>query len=315
MPHDDLSMHLGRDTPSNLQARVVCRITQVCAVLKTLLAPELIAVEGFQEWAQCRRMEGDCARFTDGHLQRTQAFYISMLALRYRTPRGDKVIWPNQYTWLLQERLIDWADHESWGLSVENISDKSKSDSLAKLIALLQVSWFVAQCIMRAVHSLPLSQLESMTLGYIPLFVVTYFFWWYKAKDIQYPSVIDLPEMSHEQRDTFKSMTVSNKFDDEGMKDQISLWNIWYLTPRVFEKEEEDRSMEEARARAAQKAAKAATERAAKSEKDNTDPEMVRKIAISRSDIQHLETCKSKSEKKELWHTGILISTGRSSGR
>lgn len=34
------------------------------------------------------------------------AFYISMLALRYRTSKGDRVIWPNQYTWLLQQRLI-----------------------------------------------------------------------------------------------------------------------------------------------------------------------------------------------------------------
>ena len=109
---------------------------------KAILAPELIAVEGFQEWAQCQRMTRDCAGLTEGHFNTIHAFYISMLALRYRTPKGNRVIWPNQYTWLLQQHLIDWKDHESWGLSVENIRDKSKADNAAKLIALIQVSWF-----------------------------------------------------------------------------------------------------------------------------------------------------------------------------
>lgn len=42
-------------------------------------------------------------------------------------------------------------------------------------------------------------------------------------------------------------MAVSDKFDNEGLEDQESYWNVWYLTPRVFEKEEEDRMIEEAR--------------------------------------------------------------------
>ncbi|PYH98145.1 hypothetical protein BO71DRAFT_426490 [Aspergillus ellipticus CBS 707.79] len=107
----------------------LCTWVVFALFFKAIIAPEFIAVEGLQEWARCRRME------------------VDMLALRHRTPRGDRVIWPNQYTWLLEQGLIDWADHASWGLSEEDIRDKSKSDSLAKLAALVQVSWFVAQCI------------------------------------------------------------------------------------------------------------------------------------------------------------------------
>ncbi|KAJ5930340.1 hypothetical protein N7466_005833 [Penicillium verhagenii] len=208
---------------------------------KALLAPEFIAVEGLQEWSQCRRMERECAISTGGELKFIHAFYISMLALRYRTPQGDRVIWPNQYTWLLNEGLIRWDDHSSWGLSLEDICDKSKSDSAAKLLAVIQVTWFSVQCILRVSYSLPLSQLESMTLGYIPLFIVTYFFWWNKPKDIRSPSFVELPGMSQEQFEVFESMAVSDKFDNEGSKDQISYWNVCYLTPRVFEKEEEER--------------------------------------------------------------------------
>lgn len=218
--------------------------------MKTIFAPEFIAVESLQEWAQCRRMERECAKLTNGGFRLIHAFYISMLALRYRTPNGDRVIWPNQYTWLLQQRLIEWNDHPNWGLSVNDICDKSKSDNAAKLLALIQVTWFSAQCILRICYHLPLSQLESMTMGYIPLFIVTYFFWWNKPKDVRSPSMIDLPAMSLEQMEVFESMAVSNKFDNEGMGDQVSYWNVWYLTPRVFEKEEEDRMLQQAQIQA-----------------------------------------------------------------
>jgi hypothetical protein len=87
---------------------------------------------------------------------------------------------------------------------------------------------------MRTAHGLPLSQLESMTLSYIPLFAATYFFWWLKPKDIKTPSIVELPNMLPEQRVFFESMAISNKFDDEGLEEQVSLWNVWYLTPRVF---------------------------------------------------------------------------------
>ncbi|KAL8937196.1 MAG: hypothetical protein Q9211_003808 [Gyalolechia sp. 1 TL-2023] len=219
---------------------------KIALFLKCLFAPEFIAVEGLQEWKQAQKMVRDCSGLTGESLKLVHAFYIGMLALRYRTTRGEKVIWPNQYTWLLREGLIQWEDHRQWGLSEEIIRDKSNADGTAKLLALVQVSWFAAQSIMRQAHALPLAQLESMTLSYIPLFAITYLFWWVKPKDVLTPSIVDLPNMSEEQLSIFESMAVSNVFDNEGIGRQDSLWSIWYLTPRVFEKEAEDRAAHEA---------------------------------------------------------------------
>jgi len=42
-------------------------------------------------------------------------------------------------------------------------------------------------------------------------------------------------------------MTVRSSFDDEGIGRQDSLWTIWYLTPRLFEKEAEDKALQEAK--------------------------------------------------------------------
>jgi hypothetical protein len=232
--------------------RLFGRLHKIALFLKTIIAPEFIAVEGLQEWSQAQKMVQNCKDWTGGSFKLVQAFYIGMLALRYRTPQGERVIWPNQYTWLLQQGLIDWKDHALWGLSEENIRDKSNADGAVKLAALCQVSWFVAQSIMRTAHALPLSQLESMTLSYIPLFVVTYFFWWLKPKDVITPSVVDLPSMQPAQKTTFEAMAISNAFDDEGTPQQTSLWSIWCLTPRVFEKEAEDKALREVRCKALQ---------------------------------------------------------------
>jgi len=254
--------------------------------LKAILAPEFIAVEGLQEWAQCRRMVEECATLTGREFELIHAFYVGMLALRYRTSLGDRVIWPNQYTWLLQQELIKWEGQASWGLSVEKIRDMSKADSAAKLITLIQVSWFVAQSIIRTAHALPLSQLESMTLSYIPLFTVTYFFWWYKPKDIRTPSIVDLPDMCPEQKRIFESMAVSNKFDNEGMEDQVTYWNVWYLTPRVFEKKAEDKAIR-ALEKAAEKAAQTAAGRAVKSAHDNPQRGVTHENSISEGENQN----------------------------
>ncbi|KAL6716735.1 hypothetical protein ACLMJK_006303 [Lecanora helva] len=219
---------------------------KITLFFKAIVAPEFIAVEGLQEWSQARRMVKDCEMLTGGSLKLIHAFYIGMLALRYSTPRGERVIWPNQFIWLLEQDLIKWEDRVRWGLSEEVIRDKSNADGTAKLIALCQVSWFVAQCIMRRAHNLPLAQLETMTLSYIPLIALTYFFWWVKPKDVMIPSVVNLPEMSQDMKSIFESMAVSSAFDNEGLGKQETLATIWYLTPRVFEKEIEDKKLEEA---------------------------------------------------------------------
>ncbi|MCJ1370460.1 hypothetical protein MMC20_001673 [Loxospora ochrophaea] len=250
--------------PRVYKRRILHTLHKLTWFLKAIIAPEFIAVEGLQEWSQARKMVKNCAGLTGGRLKLVHAFYIGMLAFRYRTPRGEKILWPNQYTWLLEQGLINWDDHALWGLSEENIRDKGNEDGTAKLLAVGQVLWFVAQSIMRRAHNLPLSQLETMTLSYIPLVAISYFFWWVKPKDVMTPSVVDLPDMLFEQKTVFESMAISNAFDNEGIGKQDSLWTIWYLTPRVFEKEAEDKALEEARQRALQEAKQKAMQEAQK---------------------------------------------------
>jgi len=67
------------------------------------------------------------------------------------------------------------------------IKDRGKADVVAKILALLQTSWFVAQCIARGVKQLPLTELEVVTLAYATMNVFIYYFWWDKPKDVGCP--------------------------------------------------------------------------------------------------------------------------------
>lgn len=221
-------------------------LNKMALCLKTFIAPEFIAVEGAQEWTQARRVVKSCASITNGDLKLIQAFFVGMLGIRYRTAIGTRILWPNQFIWLLEQDLLSREVLENWSLTPDNIQDRSKADGIAKLFALVQVGWFVVTSITRTAHGLPLAPFESMTLGYIPLFALTYFFWWVKPKDIDTPLEIDLPSMSEDQLQIFESMSISEDFDDEGTNRQTSLWLVWYLTPRMFEKEARDRRVQRA---------------------------------------------------------------------
>ena len=79
-------------------------------------------------------------------------------------------------------------DFSSFSVPTEaEIKDRGKSDWLAKTLVVLQTSWFVTQCIARAVERLPVTHLEIVTLGYAAVNFVIYVFWWNKPLNVDRP--------------------------------------------------------------------------------------------------------------------------------
>ena len=79
-------------------------------------------------------------------------------------------------------------DFSSFTIPTEaEIKDKGKSDWLAKSLVLLQTSWFVTQCIARAIEHLPVTHLEIVTLAYAAMNFVIYIFWWNKPLNVNRP--------------------------------------------------------------------------------------------------------------------------------
>ena len=84
--------------------------------------------------------------------------------------------------------LADCDLYESFVMPTEaEIEDKGKSDLFAKLLVLLQTTWFVMQCIARVHEHLPITHLEIVTLAYAVMNFASYIFWWYKPLNVNRP--------------------------------------------------------------------------------------------------------------------------------
>ena len=102
---------------------------------------------------------------------------------RSKSREDDKPLYP------LQARdLRNCNGYESFIMPTKaEIEDKGKSNWLAKSLVLLQTSWFVMQCIARAIEHLPVTHLEIVTLAYAAMNFVIYIFWWNKPLNVNRP--------------------------------------------------------------------------------------------------------------------------------
>lgn len=65
-------------------------------------------------------------------------------------------------------------------ITAAELDDRSTGDALSKLIAIIQTSCFILQCIARGQQNLAITELELVTLALASLNAVTFLFWWYK---------------------------------------------------------------------------------------------------------------------------------------
>ncbi|KAM6477046.1 hypothetical protein HDV62DRAFT_402256 [Trichoderma sp. SZMC 28011] len=77
----------------------------------------------------------------------------------------------------------------------EAIDDKSKSDGLVKIIAVLQVLWLVVQLIVRTIENLHFTQLEITTVAFAATAVIIYSIDFIKPKDVNVPFYIDIEKV------------------------------------------------------------------------------------------------------------------------
>ncbi|KAF4970712.1 hypothetical protein FSARC_2343 [Fusarium sarcochroum] len=82
------------------------------------------------------------------------------------------------------------AERGHWiRISEKRIDDKSKADTLQKILVVIQVSWMVMQCIARRVNDLPLSLLEIHTMVHVVCALVLYICWFKKPLNVHDPEV------------------------------------------------------------------------------------------------------------------------------
>lgn len=75
-------------------------------------------------------------------------------------------------------------------ITASDITDKSKTDGSGKVICCIQVSWMVIQAITRAAAGLPVTPLETNTIGHVVCALINYLLWWHKPRWIKEPTVL-----------------------------------------------------------------------------------------------------------------------------
>ena len=84
--------------------------------------------------------------------------------------------------------LVDFGLVSS--LSDADIRDKSHSDVVTKIFAILQSSWLVVNSVARAVRGLSISQLELARMAFIICALAMYGFWWHKPFNVERRHVV-----------------------------------------------------------------------------------------------------------------------------
>jgi hypothetical protein len=72
-------------------------------------------------------------------------------------------------------------------ITKEELNDKNKSDSLVRLVAVVQIAWMMVQIIVRASRHLAISQLEIAVIAFATCAIIMYGLNWEKPKGVQVP--------------------------------------------------------------------------------------------------------------------------------
>jgi hypothetical protein len=136
--------------------------------------------------------EEECDGSNDVKWTKTHGFFIQMGGLMlYKNGLPVQVLTYRNLKILIKQGHVDIPT-----ITERTINDKSKSDYLSKGFVVVQTTWFVVQCIARWAKSLPLAELEVVTLAFAILNAITYAIWFDKPQNVQEGVRVDLKPAS-----------------------------------------------------------------------------------------------------------------------
>jgi hypothetical protein len=125
---------------------------------------------------------------------RTHGFFAVMGGfVLYEDDKPPSILDPRELAPYLRKGEIDITQKE--------IQDRSRGDVLSKGLVVIQMGWFILQCIGRSEEHLPITEIELVTLAFATLNFITYGLWWDKPLGVQCPYRIvrkGKPMLQHE---------------------------------------------------------------------------------------------------------------------
>ncbi|KAF4616982.1 hypothetical protein D9613_008297 [Agrocybe pediades] len=210
--------------PDAKEFKIKKTLRRIELMIWAILTPELIIYWAMRQWRGARYMEREFAEFQHIELESTPRKLLRRLKelgyklrLRRNTPlKPETPRWTRTHGFFLQmggfmlredgkkdsDRVLGWKtlmEYYNQGrldlsdITEDRINDHSKADGFAKGLALLQVFWFITQCVARFVDkSLILTELELATAALAVLSFAMYLLWWNKPFNAGVPITITL---------------------------------------------------------------------------------------------------------------------------
>ena len=79
-------------------------------------------------------------------------------------------------------------------ISQDELKSRAKADWTVKLIAILQILWFLVQILARATQHYHITSLEILTVTFVFCSIFTYAFSFQKPQDVEFPVFIEIPD-------------------------------------------------------------------------------------------------------------------------
>lgn len=190
----------------NIQSIMGRFIFSASMMFITAAAPEYIITKAYDELSKARQLHKKMREYV--HQDRvawtlTHSCYARMGGFAIRSkPRVEAFQLDNLENPPGQETLHCLSAEQVYelrrtevieslpSLGVEEIRDKSKSDTFSKAIAIGQILWTTVQIIARAAKRLPVSPLEVAVAAFAVCAVIIYGLYWYKPQRVFSPTVI-----------------------------------------------------------------------------------------------------------------------------
>jgi hypothetical protein len=155
-------------------------------VVICLWGPEVIFMLSFGQYFSARHSVRDFHNLGYPSWTMTHAFFADMGGFVLQTE--DMSSFPldaAQLHYLVKEKLVDFP-----AITKQAIKDRNKAESLVRIITLIQICWFLLNCIGRVGQSLSITTLELTTVAFVVCTIATSFCWFHKPMDVETPVIL-----------------------------------------------------------------------------------------------------------------------------
>ncbi|CAF9924931.1 hypothetical protein IMSHALPRED_006330 [Imshaugia aleurites] len=176
-------------------------------MLLATTAPEVILMWSASEFFQARDLSKYLAARGNQEWTLTHIQFANAYGFWSRTPQGETSI-------CTLDNLRTLIEDDKVGgprISEEELKARGKSDWVVKIIAVLQIIWFVVQTLLRAIQHYQITALEIMTVALVFCSIFVYGFCWNQPQNVEYPVLLEIrdvalaPDQATSKQDSDKS--------------------------------------------------------------------------------------------------------------